>query len=371
MSEMSKETRKASREKAHRMAFADPHQKVDASDWTPPEPLNTTAKTGLRPVSRQARRRGGKVGMHAHGEMSAHRADRKPRKSGGSANAYVNRDVKEANAEAFGKPHDGGYKKGGRTAKMIGGPTGMPNPTMVVPASRMAFGQRQGTPLPLKTGGHADEAADKALIRKMVKSSDLKPKARAAGGKAKWIQDAVKHPGALHREMHVPEGHKIPEKKLEKAAHSDNPKLAKRARLAETLKRMHHADGGEVKGANSTGGSRPTGGRIARKEGGRAGKGKMNVNIVIAQPKPEMQPPMAPPAMPPRPAAPIPVSTPMPAMPPAGMGAPAMPPMGAAPPPAMPRKRGGRTYRSYKDMDAGSLGGMGRLEKVEIQQHKR
>ena len=35
------------------------------------------------------------------------------------------------------------------------------------------------------------------------------------------------------------------------------------------------------------------------------------------------------------------------------------------------RKRGGRTYRSYKDMDAGSLGGMGRLEKTEIEKNKR
>ena len=37
----------------------------------------------------------------------------------------------------------------------------------------------------------------------------------------------------------------------------------------------------------------------------------------------------------------------------------------------LPRKRGGRAYRSYKDMDAGALGGMGRLEKVEIEHGKR
>lgn len=49
----------------------------------------------------------------------------------------------------------------------------------------------------------------------------------------------MKHPGALHRELGVPQGDKIPEKKLEKAAHSDNPKLARRARLAETLKSFH------------------------------------------------------------------------------------------------------------------------------------
>lgn len=55
----------------------------------------------------------------------------------------------------------------------------------------------------------------------------------------KWIQGAIKHPGALHKELGVPEGKKISAKKLAKAAHSSNPKLAKRARLAETLKGFH------------------------------------------------------------------------------------------------------------------------------------
>lgn len=55
----------------------------------------------------------------------------------------------------------------------------------------------------------------------------------------KWIQGAIKHPGALHKELKVPEGKKIPESKLKKAEHSKNPKLKKRAVLAETLKKMH------------------------------------------------------------------------------------------------------------------------------------
>jgi hypothetical protein len=37
----------------------------------------------------------------------------------------------------------------------------------------------------------------------------------------------------------------------------------------------------------------------------------------------------------------------------------------------MPRKAGGRTYRSYKDMDAGAGSGPGRLEKTDIQKHKK
>jgi len=54
-----------------------------------------------------------------------------------------------------------------------------------------------------------------------------------------WIAGAIKKPGALHKELGVPKGKKIPEAKLEKAEHSDNPKLRKRANLAETLKKMH------------------------------------------------------------------------------------------------------------------------------------
>lgn len=52
----------------------------------------------------------------------------------------------------------------------------------------------------------------------------------------KWIQKAIKHPGALHEELGVPKGKKIPAKKLAKAAKSSNPKLARRANLAKTLR---------------------------------------------------------------------------------------------------------------------------------------
>lgn len=57
-------------------------------------------------------------------------------------------------------------------------------------------------------------------------------------GKKHWIAGAIKHPGALHEEMHVPKGQPIPKGRLEKAAHAGG-KLGERARLAETLEGMH------------------------------------------------------------------------------------------------------------------------------------
>jgi len=52
-----------------------------------------------------------------------------------------------------------------------------------------------------------------------------------------WIQKAIKKPGALHKDLGVPQGKKIPAKKLAAAAKKPG-KLGQRARLAETLKGM-------------------------------------------------------------------------------------------------------------------------------------
>lgn len=56
----------------------------------------------------------------------------------------------------------------------------------------------------------------------------------------KWFQNAISHPGALHKTLGVPEGKKIPEKKLDKALHSKNSLTRKRAVLAETAKNFNH-----------------------------------------------------------------------------------------------------------------------------------
>lgn len=62
----------------------------------------------------------------------------------------------------------------------------------------------------------------------------------------KWIQKAIKRPGALHRALHVPKGEKIPAKKMAQARRSKNPSVRRMAGLARTLKGFHHADGGAV-----------------------------------------------------------------------------------------------------------------------------
>lgn len=52
-----------------------------------------------------------------------------------------------------------------------------------------------------------------------------------------WIAGAVKNKGGLHRALGVPEGKKIPAKKVAAAARKPG-KVGKEARLAETLGKL-------------------------------------------------------------------------------------------------------------------------------------
>ncbi len=60
----------------------------------------------------------------------------------------------------------------------------------------------------------------------------------------KFIKQAIKKPGALHAQLGIPQGKKIPAGKL-KAAAAKGGKLGQRARFAETLKGL----GGRTKEA--------------------------------------------------------------------------------------------------------------------------
>ena len=50
-----------------------------------------------------------------------------------------------------------------------------------------------------------------------------------------WIAGAIKHKGALHKQLGIPKGEKIPAVTLAKATKAPG-KLGKRARLAITLR---------------------------------------------------------------------------------------------------------------------------------------
>jgi hypothetical protein len=57
----------------------------------------------------------------------------------------------------------------------------------------------------------------------------------------KFIQKALSKPGSrgkLHRELGVPEGEKIPAKKMAKAAKSKSPTIRKEVAFAKTLSKL-------------------------------------------------------------------------------------------------------------------------------------
>ena len=60
---------------------------------------------------------------------------------------------------------------------------------------------------------------------------------KKGGSTSKWIQSAIKKPGALKKSLGVAKGEKIPAKKLAAAAKKPG-KIGQRARLAQTLSKL-------------------------------------------------------------------------------------------------------------------------------------
>lgn len=69
----------------------------------------------------------------------------------------------------------------------------------------------------------------------LKKDKELGATSMAKDGK--WIQKAIKKPGALRKSLGVKKGEKIPAGKLAAAAKKPG-KMGQRARLAQTLKKM-------------------------------------------------------------------------------------------------------------------------------------
>ena len=475
MSEMAKKARAAMKAKAKSLAAAGP-EKVDSSTWSPSEPINAEVKTGMRPISRRAYKKGGKV----VGAKAAVNIGRKPRKSGGSAltaNSMINRDAKEANEERpGGKAHIGGYKKGGRIKKQVAGsvtgdteapvaadsinellarnpgPSTAPVDTTPRSAPNAPENQKISPAMAAKMRAAAAAAA-RASTRKaggrtgkaaggpQVGASKMMQDAKATSGVPSSILNSAPTSSRFAKSVGMKKGGKTDFSKIimnkKTGQLSDKPSKHDDAAMdAALIKKMVKPSARTKKqtgGGVFTGPSYPgkvpgaTGGRTAKygggalggmpgmqntggampsfntppamgmgsptqmggpspmgapmnpmglKSGGRAkGKGKTNINIVIAGGrKPEGGEPMMPPPGLGKPPGGIPISVPPPGGMPGGMPIGAAPPMPmpAGPPPGMPmpRKAGGKVYRSYKDMDAGAGGGLGRLEKTEIQARK-
>jgi hypothetical protein len=74
---------------------------------------------------------------------------------------------------------------------------------------------------------------------KVTQADILKGKGvfKKGGSTDKWIQSAIKKPGALRKSLGVKSGEKIPAKKLAAAAKAPG-KLGQRARLAKTLSKL-------------------------------------------------------------------------------------------------------------------------------------
>ena len=419
-----KEVKASRAKKMKSYTSADPHKKVDSSDWTPAEPLNTDVKTGMRPISKRAFKRGGKVLHKVEGAHSKVRHDRIARKSGGkalTADSLVNRNVKDANQERAGKKHVGGMKSGGRAHKMDGGPMSNPmNPIMAagnrinamnaganvglggispgMPTGSAGKSILRSKALGFKKGGeakHPDVAEDKKLIKKMVKPSAMKREEHCWGGKTgdKKNQGGgvfsgnskEKIPGAVGGRKARMSGGRFLER-LEDYYNPKSPDYAPRTTGKPSYneptpdERKALDDMIDNSGKSNQELQRKHGGRSKHASGGKVGKGKTNINIVIAphggQPQQGQPAPMGG-MMPPQPV-PQP-NKPMQPNQPAGLDPNlAMAAIGASraagpqpqPPMPMGRKSGGRVAKTEHVIDHAAGGGLGRLEKIKAYGHK-
>lgn len=392
-----KSLREAMKSKARRLAGAS-STKLDSSDFTPAEPLNADVKTGMRPISRRAFKSGGKV----DGDEAKGNASRTPRGNIGLANT----NQRIANEERDGKKHVGGFKKGGRVPKYIGGSAAdavAVEPPTEAPVSKYIAKRKDGGRTGKMDGGTmrpmarpADLEAAQAIHRgnRAAMNSDaplkmgnapetsIRPKARAMNPEemknqemldraAKYGQKSGGKVGSDNQPVSTAggdAGDRQPKKKggmVEGSAKDMAEDKAMAKKRGMSMKDWEKSDADKAHDKACGGG---TSGRMARKSGGKVGK--TNINIIISPthggkegmptgmeagiPKPPM--PMPGPAMPP---AGGPPPMPMHAQIPPGLGAALAGAAGAGPggPGPMPGGPGGMPPRPPMPMMARKSGG--------------
>lgn len=193
-------------------------------------------------VSRRAR--GGRISKFnstkaAPGNLATHPGTEKKAKGG-----VIKRRPKAKKAPPLPPPYPGGDGQdalpppAAPPAAAAAGPALGPPPPAGPPPGMRRGGKWNGGAIAKKKGGAVRRRPPGEEAP--VEADDTE--AMASGGK--WIKKAIKKPGALHAQLGVPKGEKIPAKKLAKAAKASG-KLGERARLAETLKKVRKAKGGK------------------------------------------------------------------------------------------------------------------------------
>ena len=370
--EMSEYSAKTLREKmkAKARSLANPgdyykDQEVSSADWSPAPPLKTEMKTGARPIMKPSSKGTGesyaardtKKAIGADMKRGAFKAGGAVKKSGVSIptpkETLSTKEIVGANPIRPTRGKAENYKKGGKVKKNIGGVL-----EKISPAYAAMRSIQRGPDEEQQTKSRLQEAAMINAARGAKKGGKIK---KAGGGS--MLEKLVGKPktGSDMSQVGKMGSARYPTEEKETMKEIISPRDTTKETV-ETMERLGEA-------------GRKKGGRAERKAGGRTrAKGKTNINIVIAAgrkagpeaPALDMAGGM--------PSAPANIPVPMPgagAPPPAAMpmgGPPGMPAPGI---PGMPpgRKAGGRITKiasSYKDMQAGSGSGEGRLQKTDI-----